>query len=180
MANAFHSFVNFGTSRITLRPLSAQLGRTFAVVACLALAACGSSGQLNNPPQDVGAAPRAADGKTVAVLSVSGAPGDGNRTLMTAMQQELAQLGIAAIETGSAGYRIEGSVTLGALAGGRQPVTITWNVRDPAGKSLGNVVQNNTIVRGALDGAWGTTADGAAKAAAKDVAGLVTGRKPSP
>ena len=62
---------------------------------------------------------------------------------------------------------------MGAVADGKQPVQIDWNVKDPDGKRLGTVTQKNEIVAGSLDGNWGRTADAAASAAAQGILKLL-------
>lgn len=106
--------------------------------------------------------------------SVSGAPGDGDTSLASALQRELSRSGVALADkpTGPA-YRVEGKVTLGASKDGKQPITIDWHVKDPQGKKLGTVTQKNEIPQGSLDGAWGKTADAAAAAAAQGILKLL-------
>ncbi|MGC2629480.1 MAG: hypothetical protein WA265_05925, partial [Rhodomicrobium sp.] len=115
-------------------------------------------------------------GELVAVVpSVTGAPGDGKTALAEAMKRALKQQGIKLASAAKAGtYKIQGQVELGAAANGQQPITIRWVVVDPAGKQMEKtVVQNNKIVAGSLDGAWGETADQAAGAAASEVTKLL-------
>ena len=109
------------------------------------------------------------------VPSVTGAPGDGKTALAEAMKRALKQQGIKLASAAKAGtYKIQGQVELGAAANGQQPITIRWVVVDPAGKQMEKtVVQNNKIVAGSLDGAWGETADQAAGAAASEVTKLL-------
>ncbi|MFZ0571523.1 MAG: hypothetical protein WCD20_06240 [Rhodomicrobium sp.] len=114
--------------------------------------------------------------EVVAVVpSVTGAPGDGKTALAEAMKRALKQQGIKLASAAKAGtYKIQGQVELGAAANGQQPITIRWVVVDPAGKQMEKtVVQNNKIVAGSLDGAWGETADQAAGAAASEVTKLL-------
>jgi hypothetical protein len=103
---------------------------------------------------------------------VTGAPGDGNSALASALQSELTRQGIA-ITNRPASYKVEGKVTLGAAKDGKQAITIDWRVKDPSGKSLGTVSQKNEIPQGSLDGAWGKTADAAASAAAQGIIKLL-------
>jgi hypothetical protein len=104
--------------------------------------------------------------------TVTGAPGDGNSALASALQSELTRQGIA-ITNRPASYKVEGKVTLGAAKDGKQAITIDWRVKDPSGKSLGTVSQKNEIPQGSLDGAWGKTADAAASAAAQGIIKLL-------
>jgi hypothetical protein len=104
------------------------------------------------------------------VPSVSGAPGDGNTSLAAAIQRELQTKGIALADRPAANaYRVEGSVTLGSVREGKQPIQIEWVVKDPQGKRLGTVSQKNDIPEGSLDGPWGNTANQAAGAAVQGI-----------
>ncbi len=114
-------------------------------------------------------------GLTALVPSVTGAPGDGSQALAAALQKELTKNGIALSDQTAAAsaYRVEGKVTVGADKDGKQPIEISWNVKDPQGKKLGTVTQKNEIPQGSLDGAWGKTADAAAAAAAQGIIKLL-------
>jgi hypothetical protein len=109
---------------------------------------------------------------TAVVPPVTGAPGDGNSALATALQGELARQGISMVERPGA-YRVEGKVIVGSAKEGKQPIQIDWRVKDPQGKSLGTVSQKNEIPQGSLDGSWGKTADAAAAAAAQGILKLL-------
>lgn len=115
---------------------------------------------------------------TAVVPSVTGAPGDGTTSLTAAIQRELASKGVSVAErAGSASYRVEGSVTVGAAKEGKQPIHIEWTVKDPHGKKLGTVSQRNEIPEGSLDGAWDKTAEQAASAAAQGIIKLLPQQK---
>ena len=106
--------------------------------------------------------------------AVDGAPGDGSQSLSSALRGELTRNGVQVAEHAQAGaYRIEGKVTVGQAASGKQPIQIDWQVKDPQGKKLGTVSQKNEIAQGSLDGAWGETADAAAAAAAQGIVKLL-------
>ncbi len=107
------------------------------------------------------------------VPAVTGAPGDGNTALSSALQRELSRQGVTLANRPGASYRIEGKVALGSPAEGKQSIQIDWLVRDPQGRSLGTVSQKNDIPEGSLDSAWGTTADAAAGAAAQGILKLL-------
>ncbi|MGE3914631.1 MAG: hypothetical protein AB7F78_02945, partial [Hyphomicrobiaceae bacterium] len=59
---------------------------------------------------------------------VTGAPGDGNGALAQALERELARQGVDSAT--SRGYRVEGSVTMGALKDGKQSIQTDWRVKD--------------------------------------------------
>jgi hypothetical protein len=108
------------------------------------------------------------------VPSVSGAPGDGSRSLASAIQRELSVKGVALTDKPTAGaYRVEGSVIMGEAQDGKQPIQIEWMVRDPSGKKLGTVSQKNEVAEGSLDGNWGKVADQAAGAAVQGIVKLL-------
>jgi hypothetical protein len=115
------------------------------------------------------------EGSVQAVVPiVTGAPGDGNKSLTAAIQRELTGKGISVADRPTTvAYRVEGSVTMGEAREGKQPIHIEWLVRDPQGKKLGTVSQKNEIPAGSLDGAWEGTADQAAGAAAQGIVKLL-------
>ncbi len=110
----------------------------------------------------------------VLVAPVSGAPGDGQRSLTTALKKRLYAGGIK-LANGTADnvYMVKGSVVLADASGGKQSIRIDWLVLDPSGKRLGTVSQQNTIPRGSLNGPWGAIADAAAGAAADGIIKLL-------
>jgi hypothetical protein len=117
------------------------------------------------------AAPKAAG---VVVAPVSGAPGDGQRSLTTALKKRLYAGGVKlANGTNVNVYMVKGSVSLADASGGKQSIRIDWQVLDPNGKKLGTVSQQNTIPKGSLNGPWGAIADAAAGAAATGIIKLL-------
>lgn len=120
--------------------------------------------------------PAAGKGEIVAVVPpVTGAPGDGQQSLTSAMKKHLASAGVKLAEgSPNSVYTVRGTVELGSADGGQQPITIRWLVVDPNGKQIDKaVVQRNKIPAGSLDGPWGQVADLAASEAAKSVAKLI-------
>ncbi len=117
------------------------------------------------------AAPKA---NGVVVAPVAGAPGDGTRSLTTALKKRLYAGGIK-LANGTAAnvYMVKGTVSLADASGGKQSIRIDWQVLDPNGKKLGTVSQQNTIPRGSLNGPWGAIADAAAGAAAAGIIKLL-------
>ncbi len=119
------------------------------------------------------------EGPVMAVVpSVTGAPGDGSKSLTAAIQRELTSKGVSISDKPAAvAYRVEGNVTVGEAKQGKQPIHIEWLVRDPQGKKLGTVSQRNEIPEGSLDGEWGKTAEQAAGAAAQGIVKLLPQHK---
>jgi hypothetical protein len=129
----------------------------------------------------IAAAPvaRAAKGPvTTIVAPVSGAPGDGIKSLTAAIKKRLYAKGVklATIQTGNT-YTVKGTVSVTDGSGGKQSIRIDWQVLDPNGKRVGTVSQQNNIPKGSLDGPWGAVADAAAGAAADGIVKLLP--KPS-
>lgn len=106
----------------------------------------------------------------VRLVAVTGAPGDGARSLAAALAQALAVRGVALAGADPAALGIVVAVALGPDIGGRQRVTMNWTLTDPSGTVLGQVSQANDVPAGSLDRAWGATA---AAAAAGGAAGLL-------
>ncbi|MGE0515175.1 MAG: hypothetical protein AB7O71_14555, partial [Hyphomicrobiaceae bacterium] len=104
---------------------------------------------------------------------VTGAPGDGNTALASALNRELVRQGMPVDRQTGQAYRVEGQVALGAVKDGRQTIQIDWRVKDGKGNAVGTVTQKNAIPPGSLDGSWGQTADAAAAAAAQGILKLL-------
>jgi hypothetical protein len=115
---------------------------------------------------------------TTIVAPVSGAPGDGTKSLTAAIKKRLYAKGVklATVQTGNT-YTVKGTVSVTDGSGGKQSIRIDWQVLDPNGKRLGTVSQKNNIPKGSLDGPWGAIADAAAGAAADGIVKLLP--KPS-
>jgi hypothetical protein len=104
---------------------------------------------------------------------VSGAPGDGNTALASALNRELVRQGMPIDHQTGQAYRVDGQVSLGAVKDGKQSIQIDWRVKDGKGQAVGTVTQKNAIPPGSLDGPWGQTADAAAAAAAQGILKLL-------
>lgn len=112
--------------------------------------------------------------RAVAVASVTGAPGSGNRELATALKQVLTDAGWPVVPgRGDDTLAIEGRVALAKPNGAAQKVTLSWTVRMPDGRAVGTVEQANDVPAGSLDEGWGETAEMAAQAAAAGIFDLV-------
>ena len=123
--------------------------------------------------------PGAAKGPVTTIVSpVSGAPGDGTKSLTAAIKKRLYAKGVklASVQSGNT-YTVKGIVSVTDGSGGKQSIRIDWQVIDPSGKRVGTVSQQNNIPKGSLDGPWGAIADAAAGAAADGIVKLLP--KPS-
>lgn len=110
----------------------------------------------------------------VLVQPVSGAPGDGRKSLTIALKKRLYAGGVKlANGTSTNVYKVKGRVKVSDASGGKQSIRIDWQVLDPSGKKLGTVSQQNTIPRGSLNGPWGAIADAAAGSAADGIIKLL-------
>jgi hypothetical protein len=110
----------------------------------------------------------------VLVSPVSGAPGDGQRSLTIALKKRLYAGGVKLANGPAVNvYMVKGSVRLADASGGKQSIRIDWQVLDPNGKKLGTVSQQNMIPQGSLNGPWGAIADAAAGAAASGIIKLL-------
>lgn len=132
-------------------------------------------------PEAAAAAPAARASKgpvTTIVTPVSGAPGDGTKSLTAAIKKRLYAKGVklATVPTGNT-YTVKGIVSVTDGSGSKQSIRIEWQVLDPSGKRVGTVSQQNNIPKGSLDGPWGAIADAAAGAAADGIVKLLP--KPS-
>jgi hypothetical protein len=114
--------------------------------------------------------------KTVLALKpVTGAPGDGERSLGRAIADALGKAGVA-LKSGPGekeNYALAGKVELGPAQGGKQNIKITWSLSRPDGSEIGRVNQENKVPAGSLDGAWGETAYFVAIAATSGIVELL-------
>ena len=103
----------------------------------------------------------------VVVAGVTGAPGDGARSLPKALKKSLYKDGVKLANGGARNvYTVKGTVKLSSAGAGKENIRIEWRVLDPNGKNLGTVSQQNKIPKGSLNGPWGAIADAVAGAAA--------------
>ena len=106
------------------------------------------------------------------VMSVSGAPGDGNAALAAALKARLRDAGITLADADSTGqvYTVQGVVSTTPPADGVQSVAVSWQVWTPDAEEIGSVDQTNQVPMGLLDGAWGQVAGAVADAAVAGIA----------
>jgi hypothetical protein len=121
------------------------------------------------------AAAAAAKFPRVRVLSVTGAPGDGNRALTAGMRRALGESQVVLVDAPDGGtMTVVGSVEISAPAEGKQRIVIRWVLKGPGGDQLGDLEQANTIKAGALNGEWGGVAHVIALAASEGILALIT------
>ncbi|MES2713043.1 MAG: hypothetical protein V4653_15795 [Pseudomonadota bacterium] len=110
----------------------------------------------------------------IRLVPVGGAPGDGNTALTARMSDFLTQGGFMVTDTASsAGFALQGLVTVAPAGPGVQRVEILWVVSRRDGEELGRVLQLNEIPSGSLDRFWGDVAFAAAQEAAGGVQRVV-------
>lgn len=115
----------------------------------------------------------------LAIQGVSGAPGDGNRTLARAIREALRLRDFQVTDDPrQAAFRLMGQVDMTQPNAGRQHVKITWRVTTMNGGNVGRATQENTIPAGSLDGSWGQVADMIGNAAVDGIQELF-GQRPS-
>jgi uncharacterized lipoprotein YmbA len=111
----------------------------------------------------------------VALRGISGAPGDGARSLLRAMSNALGRANVAvAAEPGDkSNFVLTATVDAGPPASGKQPVKVTWTLAKPDGSEVGRVNQENAVPAGSLDHAWGDIAYAVANAAAPGIVAII-------
>ncbi len=123
-----------------------------------------------------------AGGRTrIAIGQVSGAPGDGAKSLMAAIAAVLQRHDLAIVENGQkADLTVDAEVSVAPVKPDKQHVKILWHVRRADGVEIGTVGQENDVARGMLDGPWGDLAYSVAIAAGDGLAQLVARGMPEP
>lgn len=107
------------------------------------------------------------------VRNITGAPGDGNLALRTAMLRALRNADAMVTDNPSqASYILQGSVQMAAPFAGRQQIRVIWLVTTVTGEEVGTAIQENAVPQGSLDGSWGGVAQSVANAAINGVAQL--------
>jgi len=110
----------------------------------------------------------------VAVNAVSGAPGDGGKSLAAAVAAVLKRQDLAIVEKDQKpDLTVEGEVSVTPVKPDKQHVKIVWHVRRGDGAEIGTVGQENDVPKGLLDGPWGDVAYSVAIAAADGLAQLI-------
>jgi hypothetical protein len=144
----------------------------FAMAAGLGPVAMGAETDAAKPNA---AKPEAKPEAPLAYIAVAGAPGDGEQALAAALGKRLSAAGVKTATSLAANvYSVEGIVKVTAVKAGRQSVRIDWTIFGPDGNTLGGVSQTRIVRKGSLDKKWGPTADAAARAAASEIAKLIS------
>ena len=107
------------------------------------------------------------------LAGVTGAPGDGNRSLPAQMRTKLSALGLVVQDAvKDADYILAGEVNTAPGANGSTRIELQWIVTDARGER-GRILQLNEVPRGSLDRYWGDVAVVVAEEAAGGVRNVV-------
>lgn len=121
---------------------------------------------LPNTPRQKSASQGSPTTTAILVKPVTGAPGDGNPALLSAIEAALRAVDIFITkDPRQAGYVLQGYVKVGLSVGGKEPVKIIWVVSSAAGVLLGRAIQENQVPSGSLNSTWGHVANLVAAAA---------------
>lgn len=117
----------------------------------------------------------------VAIRQISGAPGDGGKSLATAIAAVLQRQDLTIVEKDQkADLYVDGEVSVAPAQADKQHVKVLWHVHRADGAEIGTVGQENDVPRELLDGAWGDLAYSVAIAAGDGLAQLVARGAPQP
>ena len=177
------------STQVDAARLEEPTGRTALALHLAAVLVDGTTAQAETgtrPAEAVAAAKARAHWQLV-VPEVTGAPGDGGRSLSEATRRALELAGFTVIAPGKKPNKkaakmaltVAGAVTLSEPRGPVQSITLSWQVRGADGSEKGRIDQANDIPAGSLNGAWGPVASAAGAAAAEGLADLI-GRLPPP
>ena len=131
----------------------------------------------NAPRQKV--APRRSPLTTAMVIKpVTGAPGDGNASLSSAIEAALRAVDIFITkDPRQAAYALQGHVEVGLPVQGKEPIRIIWTVSTAAGALLGRATQENKVPSGSLNATWGHVANLVAAAAVDGIEQVLDGSR---
>ena len=105
---------------------------------------------------------------------VTGAPGDGNRSLPVQMRTKLTGFGLVVQDVAKdADFSLAGQVQTAPGAKGTMRIELQWIVQDDKGAERGRIVQLNEVPPGTLDRFWGDVAVVVAAEAAGGVRDVV-------
>jgi hypothetical protein len=110
----------------------------------------------------------------VLVEPVTGAPSDGNRQLYSGMRRALGSSKIVIVDAaGSDVFTVAGTVNLSPIDDRMAKLVIKWFVKDPSGKTIGDLEQSNPVPVAAAKGSWAGFGDIVATAASEGVLELL-------
>jgi hypothetical protein len=110
----------------------------------------------------------------VMVAPVTGAPSDGNRQLYSGMRRALGSSKIVIVDAAANDvFTVIGTVNLTAIDDQRGQLVVKWFVKDPAGRTVGDLEQSNPVPLAAAKGSWAGFGDIVAAAASEGVLELL-------
>lgn len=114
------------------------------------------------------------------IAGVTGAPGDGNRSLPAQMRLKMTDVGLVVQDTATnADFKLEGEVQTAKGINGTVRIELQWVVSDARGER-GRILQINEVPPRSIDPYWGDVAIVVANEAApgvRDVIGNATGTR---
>lgn len=117
---------------------------------------------------------------SVAIIKVTGAPGDGNEILPKALRLMLQEANIpTTANPAQAMLHVYANVTLLDTPSGGEKIHIEWTFKKTDGGELGRIVQENEIPTGSLSVKWGDSAYDVAYAMVDTVAAALDAAKNS-
>jgi hypothetical protein len=145
--------------------------------------AAASAAQVAALLQDEAPSEADIEGRTrLAIGAITGAPGDGDRALVTSITEILKKQDLAIVSDpqAKADLVLDADIAVAKPKGGKQNVKIVWHVRREDGAEIGTVGQENDVPAGLLDGAWGDVAYMVAVSAQEGIMQLVARGAPQP
>ena len=110
----------------------------------------------------------------VMVSSVTGAPSDGNRQLLSGMRRALGSNRVVVMDKTDADvFTVAGTVALAPIDDRSGQLSVIWVLKDPAGKEIGKVEQANPVPLAAARGSWAGFGDIVAAAAVEGILELL-------
>jgi hypothetical protein len=110
----------------------------------------------------------------VMVAPVTGAPSDGNKQLYSGMRRALGSNKIVIVDApGNDVFSVQGTVTLTKIDENRGQLVIKWVLKDPSGRTVGDLEQANPVPLAATKGSWAGFGDIVATAASEGVLELL-------
>lgn len=110
----------------------------------------------------------------VMVGAITGAPSDGNRQLYSGMRRALGSSKIVIADSpGPETFSVVAAVSLTPVDEKIGTLVIKWTLKDPAGKTIGDIDQSNPVPLAAAKGSWAGFGDIVATAASEGVIELL-------
>ncbi len=110
----------------------------------------------------------------IMVAPVTGAPSDGNKQLYSGMRRALGSNKIVIVDApGNDVFAVQGNVSLTKIDENRGQLVIKWVLKDPEGRTVGDLEQSNPVPLAATRGSWAGFGDIVATAASEGVLELL-------